>query len=247
MQLSKRLSAVADMVSKGNRLVDVGTDHGYLPIYLVENGKIPQAIALDVNKGPILRAKEHIIEHNLEKYIDTRLSDGVTALKADEGDTLVIAGMGGGLVMKIITEGEPILSNFQEFVLQPQSEVEQVRRFIYENGYDIIEENMVLDEGKYYPMMKVIKENNVANNIANNIESTTKNGNYDRTVFYKYGRGLLENKNEVLRLFLEKELRTYSNILEKLSTNSQENAINRINEINHEIEYIKEALLYYER
>lgn len=238
MQLSKRLSAVAEMVSKGNRLVDVGTDHGYLPIYLIENDQIPSAIAMDINKGPIQRAKEHIKEHNLEKYIDTRLSDGVTALNADEGDTLVIAGMGGGLVVKIISEGKTILANFKEFVLQPQSELEQVRRFIVENGYYIIEENMVLDEGKYYPMMKVVK--------ADNFENTINEHNYNKAVFLKYGKGLLENKNEVLKLFLEKELRTYSNILEKLSANSQENAINRINEINEEIKYIKEALLYYE-
>lgn len=232
MQLSKRLSAIADMVSEGNRLVDVGTDHGYLPIYLVESGQVPSAVALDINRGPIERAKEHIKEHNLIEYIDTRLSDGVTALAANEGDTLVIAGMGGGLVIKIITEGESVLADFKEFVLQPQSELEQVRRFLDEKGYLIVEENMVLDEGKYYPMMKAIKGKDVS---------------YNRTIFYKYGKGLLENKNEVLKLFLEKELLTFQNIWEKLSANPQENVVSRMNEINEEIEYIKEALLYYER
>jgi tRNA (adenine22-N1)-methyltransferase len=220
------------MVSKGNRLVDVGTDHGYLPIYLVESAHIPSAIALDVNKGPIQRAKEHIKEHKLIEYIDTRLSDGVTALSVNEGDTLVIAGMGGGLVIKIITEGEAVLADFKEFVLQPQSELEQVRKFLVNKCYHIVDENMVLDEGKYYPMMKVVK----------GIDTS-----YDKTIFYKYGKGLLENKNEILKLFLDKELMTYQSILEKLSTNSQENAVSRMNEIKEEIEYIKEALLYYER
>lgn len=260
MQLSKRLSAVADMVSKGNRLVDVGTDHGYIPIYLVENGQIPSAIALDINRGPIQRAKEHIKEHKLEKYIDARLSDGVTALKLNEGDTLVIAGMGGGLVIKIITEGENVLAYFKEFILQPQSELEQVRKFLFEKGYYIIEENMVLEEGKYYPMMKVVKDSNQCENFEN-LEKNERNilqptegvsenraieGKYDKTVFYKYGKGLLENKNEILKLFLEKELTTYNNILEKLTANTQENTLMRIKEIKDEINYIKEALLYYE-
>jgi tRNA (adenine22-N1)-methyltransferase len=232
MQLSKRLSAVASMVSEGNRLVDVGTDHGYLPIYLIEEDRIPTAIALDINKGPIERAKEHILAHNLEKHIETRLSDGVAALKTDEGDTLVIAGMGGGLVIKIMTEGEAILAHFKEFVLQPQSEIEWVRRFLIEHNYHMIEENMVLDDGKYYPMMKAVKG--------------VGDKNYNKTIFYKYGKGLLESKNEMLELFLEKELIMYTNILEKLSVNEKENAQNRINEIKEEIKYIKEALSYYE-
>ncbi|MFA9375428.1 MAG: tRNA (adenine(22)-N(1))-methyltransferase TrmK [Lachnotalea sp.] len=258
MQLSKRLTAVADMVSNGNRLVDVGTDHGYIPIFLVENGQVPSAIALDINKGPIQRAKEHILEHNLEKYIETRLSDGVTALNANEGDTLVIAGMGGGLIIKIITQGEEILSNFIEFVLQPQSEIEQVRKFIIEKGYNIVEENMILDEGKYYPMMKVTKnykstseyrENNINNRKSNDESLLYQERNassYNNIIFYKYGKNLLKNKNATLKLFLEKELNTYTGISEKLSANAQENARIRIKEIKDEINYIKEALLFYE-
>ena len=106
MQLSLRLSAIADLVTEGNRLVDVGCDHGYLPVYLIFEKKIPQAIAADVGKGPLSRAKEHIHQYGLDNYIETRLSDGLKEIGKEEGDTLVIAGMGGPLMEKILTEGE---------------------------------------------------------------------------------------------------------------------------------------------
>ena len=89
MQLSLRLSAIAGLVTRGNRLVDVGCDHGYLPVSLYLDGKIPGAIAMDVRKGPLSRAQEHISQYGLDVYIETRLSDGLEALKPGEGDTLV--------------------------------------------------------------------------------------------------------------------------------------------------------------
>ena len=101
MQLSLRLSAIADLVTEGNRLVDVGCDHGYLPVYLIFEKKIPQAIAADVGKGPLSRAREHIHQYGLDNYIETRLSDGLKEIGKEEGDTLVIAGMGGPLMEKI--------------------------------------------------------------------------------------------------------------------------------------------------
>ena len=157
MELSKRLQAVADLVSEGLVVADVGTDHGYIPIYLIETKKSPKAFAMDVNKGPLLRAKEHIAEHGLETRIETRLSDGVRALQKGECDCVVVAGMGGALTIKIMEEGKDIFRNLIEFVLQPQSELQKVRAYLCENAYFIAEENMVLEDGKFYPMFRVIK------------------------------------------------------------------------------------------
>ena len=106
MQLSLRLSAIAGLVTRGNRLVDVGCDHGYLPVSLYLDGKIPCAIAMDVRKGPLSRAQEHISQYGLDEYIQTRLSDGLEALKPGEGDTLVIAGMGGPLMEGFLLRGQ---------------------------------------------------------------------------------------------------------------------------------------------
>ena len=142
MQLSLRLSAIADLVTEGNRLVDVGCDHGYLPVYLIQQKKIPSAIAMDVRKGPLSRAQEHIRQYGLEEYIQTRLSDGLEGLKAGEGDTLVIAGMGGPLMERILTDGRSVRNSFSELILQPQSDIPHFRRFIQSEGWEITEEKM---------------------------------------------------------------------------------------------------------
>ena len=131
VQLSRRLKAIADMVTEGNRLVDVGCDHGYLPVYLMLNHKIPGAIATDVGKGPLARAQEHIAQYGMSKYIEARLCDGLQGVRTGEGDTLVIAGMGGPLMEKILTEGKAALPGFRELILQPQSDIPHFRHFPY--------------------------------------------------------------------------------------------------------------------
>ena len=128
MELSKRLQAVADLVSEGQIVADVGTDHGYFPIYLLESGKCERAIAMDINKGPLLRAKEHIAEHGLDAKIEVKLSDGVEALSVGACDCVVVAGMGGALAVKIMEEGQAVFKSLREFVLQPQSELAKVRQ-----------------------------------------------------------------------------------------------------------------------
>ena len=105
MQISERLRTVAGMVSPGCRLADVGTDHAYIPIYLMQNGVIPQAVAMDINQGPLLRATENIRRYGLTGRIETRLSDGLEKLQAGEADTILIAGMGGLLMVRILETG----------------------------------------------------------------------------------------------------------------------------------------------
>ena len=155
MELSKRLQAVADLVTAHYKLADIGTDHAYIPIYLTQQKKITEAVALDVNEGPLQRAEEHIRENGLEAEIETRLSNGFQALQPGEVQSAVIAGMGGGLVIRILTEGEEVVRKLEECILQPQSEIGKVRAFLLEKGYEFLEEDMVCEDGKYYPMMRV--------------------------------------------------------------------------------------------
>lgn len=233
MQLSLRLSAIAEMVTEGNRLVDVGCDHGYLPVYLVLNGKIPCAIAMDVRRGPLSRAQEHIAEYGLTEYIETRLSDGLEALASGEGDTLVIAGMGGPLMERILTDGRKVLEHFQELILQPQSDIPHFRKFIRENGFEIAEEAMILEEGKFYPMMKAVPAKRQT------ILPYTEEEAW-------FGKLLLEKKDGVLRQYLERELRIRQTILEKLSEASGDAAEKRYTEIEEERQLILTALGRYE-
>ena len=217
IHLSKRMSAVAAMVTQGNTLADIGTDHAYVPIALVQQKRIPKAIAMDINKGPLQQAKEHIAMCQVEDYIETRLSDGVEGLKVNEVDTIVIAGMGGDLVIRIMTEGEAVCRSAKELVLQPQSELRRVRKFFRENNYMIIDEDMILEDGKYYPMMKVIPvdENPFWEKMTQDITDPCD----------MYGPLLLKNGNPVLRKFLVKQHKQLTKILKGLEEQPESPAI----------------------
>ena len=231
MQLSLRLSAIAEMVTEGNRLVDVGCDHGYLPVYLILEKKIPRAIAADVGKGPLSRAREHIHQYGLDNYIETRLSDGLKKIGREEGDTLVIAGMGGPLMEKILSEGEETRKGFRELILQPQSDIPHVRKFLFENGYQIVNEEMVLEEGKFYPIMKAVP------------------GNPDREWTkeeLEFGRFLLEKRHRVLKQYLEREYRIRNGILERLKDAQGIQTGKRRQEVEEERRQILTALKEYE-
>ena len=235
IKISERLKTAASLVHEGYRLADVGTDHGYVPIYLLQQGRIPRAIAMDINRGPLDRAKEHIALYQMENYIETRLSDGVEALHAGEADTILIAGMGGGLVIHILTDGAEVCRQAKELVLQPQSELARVRGFLFENGYVLDEEAMVKEDGKYYPMMRVHYDANFADK---QIEPSQ--------VQLCYGKILLEQKNPVLLDYLNWERGIQESILEKLKQQPQNDAIlARIREVEDVLAQNGDALAYY--
>ena len=156
MQLSKRLQAVADSVTKGNRVADVGCDHAYISIYLIQHNIAPHVIAMDINKGPLKRGRENIERLGFSSQIETRLSDGLHQLNPGEADTILIAGMGGALTVQILEEGLTSVKKCKELVLQPQSELFLVRKFIEQIEFEIIAEQMLIDDGKYYTIIKAI-------------------------------------------------------------------------------------------
>ena len=213
-------------------MVDVGCDHGYLPVYLVMNHRIPGAIAADVGKGPLERAREHICRYHMQNYIETRLCDGLSGISAGEGDTLVIAGMGGPLMEKILSDNPEVRDSFQELILQPQSDIPRFRHFLMSNGYRITEEKMILEDGKFYPMMKAIRDQK-------RNESWTP-------LEEMFGKYLLQEKNPVLQQFLQRELRIRQNILTKLQKAETEETKKRRNEVEEEKQLILAALNIYE-
>lgn len=156
MELSKRLLAVAKLVTPGRKVADIGCDHGYVSIYLAAVKKCPKVIAMDVKEGPLSHARTNIQKYGLENVIDVRLSDGTEALEKREADTLLISGMGGRLMIRILQEGLARLGFFEELILQPQTEVDAVRKFLRENEYIIVDEAFVTEDGKYYPIIKAL-------------------------------------------------------------------------------------------
>lgn len=232
VQISKRLQEVARLVTKEKAVADVGCDHAYTSIYLVQQGIASKVIAMDVNRGPLERAKLNIEKYGMQQQIQTRLSDGIKELKPGEVHTLLIAGMGGPLMQQILMGHPGVLEQVDELVLQPQSEVREVRVFLERIGFAIQREEMLVDEGKYYVMMKA--------------KRAGTSQALEREVFYRYGKYLLENKNPCLYQFLQRELGNFENIRRKIQGNTSEKSRQKIIELQKDITFCKEALEFYE-
>lgn len=227
VQLSNRLLAAAGMVTKGNIVADIGCDHAYTSIYLCQADIAPRVIAMDVNKGPLVGAKAHVEEAGLGAQIDIRLSDGLQKLLPGEADTVLLCGMGGLLMIKILSDYPAATASLKELILQPQSEVGEVRRFLHKQGYEITKEHMLKEDGKFYVMMRAVK--------------STKPQAYETECEYLYGKLLLEEKNEVLSEYLDREYRLRSDVLAALSGQETENAKARKETLRQEFTLIEEA------
>lgn len=240
MELSKRLQGVADLVSAGTIVCDVGCDHGYIPIWLVQNQICPKVIAMDRGAGPLGRARENVRAFCLEEYITLRLSDGVGSLEKGEADCLILAGMGGRLIIKILSEGMEKIRAMKEMVLQPQSEIAAVRRFLRESGFFIAEENMVYEDGKYYPMMRaVLPKARGGGNAFGRMAETGRNTGFGaaaagergreaaaeeirREAYDRYGEYLLRHRHPVLYRFLLWEQEREHSISRELLSSEKE-------------------------
>ena len=139
MELTPRLGAIAQQVPLGARLADVGTDHGYLPVWLLLNGRIKGAVAADLRKGPLERARETAQLYGQSVAISFRLCDGLTDIISDEVDTVVIAGMGGETIIDIL-KAAPWTRQEKLLLLQPMTGIPNLRRWLQNNGYAILDE-----------------------------------------------------------------------------------------------------------
>jgi tRNA (adenine22-N1)-methyltransferase len=234
MQISKRLEAVAGMVTSGSVLADIGTDHAYIPIYLTEAGRIPHAVAMDVNKGPLQKAREHIADCGLEQQIETRLSDGLAALAPGEAQSVLIAGMGGPLTVLILQDGRDKLAGCRELILQPQSDIKAVRAYIEREGWQIVREEMICEDGKYYPMMRAVPGSSKPDSAMTALE-------------LRFGPLLLAHRHPVLREYLLREQGLNERILLSLEGQTGEAALARASEVKEELQLICDALRMYER
>ncbi|MGI6118172.1 MAG: tRNA (adenine(22)-N(1))-methyltransferase [Bilifractor sp.] len=256
IRLSDRLTAVAEMLRIGKRPADIGCDHAYVPIRLCETGKIRSAIAADVRKGPLEIAADHIARHGLADRIETRLSDGFRNIRKGEADSALIAGMGGMLICRILTEGRDILPTLRELVLEPQSDVDRVRSLLTEGRdlscrFRIDDEKMICEGGKYYPVIHAVPVTETSG--ATGAESGCGGepaGNFPLSPEQLlYGPVMLEKRDPVLRSYLEKRQKTLREIESSLvyaSGYGTERTGKRLAEIRGEIACCERALGYYE-
>ena len=154
--ISKRLELVASFVPQGSILLDVGSDHAYLPIELVERGQIEGAIAGEVVEGPYQSAVKNVEAHGLKEKIQVRLANGLAAFEEeDQVSVITIAGMGGRLIATILEEGLDKLSNIQRLILQPNNREDDLRIWLQDNGFQIVAESILEEAGKFYEILVV--------------------------------------------------------------------------------------------
>ncbi len=234
IRISDRLRIVAHMCDKGAVVADIGTDHGYLPIYLVQEGIAPSAIAMDLRKGPLEKAKKHICDNCLEDRIQTRLSDGLEKLSKNEADIITICGMGGRLIADIVTKGKDVITQNTILVVSPQSEVGEFRHFLVSQGFEIEDEQMLKEDGKYYFIIKCRKSEE---SVCSEFSETQ----------YQYGWKLLDSKDKTLYEYLIKEKETnegMSNIIKKDESNPTVKL--RLQQLSQKNNIIMKALSYYD-
>ncbi|MCM1541648.1 MAG: class I SAM-dependent methyltransferase [Blautia sp.] len=257
--ISGRMRMLADLVTAGSRVADVGCDHGFLSIYLVQTGKCPGCLAMDVRKGPLSGAEEHIAAYGLTDYIETRLSDGLAAYHMGEAQTLICAGMGGRLMEKIITEGGKKSRSFRELILQPQSEIPEFRIFLRNAGYRITEEDAVCEDGKFYFAMKAVYEGRTRmwepqksfTEVVSDAEessapdaklSAESSGRAGNELYDLYGRQLLLGGHPVLRQYLLKRLEAVEAIIARIRRTDSSRGEARVRELALEKKQLERAL-----
>lgn len=200
MELSKRLKAVADLVLPCEVMADIGTDHGYVPITLCLQEKVKRAIACDIKKGPLQKAVENIHNCQMEERIETRLGAGLEKIMHGETETIVIAGMGGMLMIDILAQSLEIVKGSRQLVLQPQLDVDKVRRYLHQIGFTITEEIMVWEDKKFYNVLSAQPGEEV----------------YSQEEDYLFGKVLIEKKDSVLKEYLLAILKQQEKILVQL-------------------------------
>lgn len=154
LELTPRLGQIAAWVRPGAHLADVGTDHAYLPVWLTLQGRVASAIASDLRLGPLDRARQTGRRYGVEGRITYRLGNGLAAVRPEECDTIVIAGMGGENIAQILARAPWTADGGHTLLLQPQSRAEVLRAFLAEHGYAICREALVRDRGFLYPVME---------------------------------------------------------------------------------------------
>lgn len=154
MNLKGRLKAIADMLEKCETLIDVGTDHGYVPIYAILNGICEKAVASDIKQGPANNARKNIEKYNMQERATVRISDGLRNIAYEEIDAIVIAGMGGLLIKQILSDDIEKAKKARQIILQPMTEIYELRKWLSSNGFMIAEESLIREDEKIYCIIK---------------------------------------------------------------------------------------------
>lgn len=207
MELSKRLNWILEKVDKCETIIDVGTDHGYIPIKLIKDNIASRVIASDINKEPLEKARINVSLDGVIEKVDLRLGGGLKTLKSKEVQGIIIAGMGGNLIRDILEADLDKVKDVDYLVLQPAQNPEVLREYLYTHEYEIIDEDICLDEGKYYELFKVkYKKNNITK-----LED----------VFYEISPVMLKKRTETLKSYIEDKVEKNNKILNFINDDTE--------------------------
>ena len=226
MQLSQRLEKLMSIAGSGLCAADIGTDHGMVPIELVRRGAFDRAVASDVRKGPLAAASTHVRAAGLTDRIELRLGDGLQVLTPGEADVILISGMGGTLMQRILTEGGTAAKTAKRLVLSPQSEIPEFRSFLQESGYAVTGEAIVCEDRKYYFLLTAEPGRQEAWEGADRL----------------FGRFLLEEGGETITAYVKKRKAVLQRILRSLEKAGDQKAESRRREAEEELQLTEEAL-----
>lgn len=226
MKLSKRLQKIADFVPKESTVADIGTDHGFIPVYLIENNISKKVIGTDISRGSLEKIIELIKKEGLEDYIEVRLGDGLDILNPYEVDTLIIAGMGGILIGEILENGKKVASSIQNYILQPMVGAKELRKYLVNNGFQIIDEDLVFEEDKYYEVIFAKKGNQYI----------------EKDIYYEISQILIEKKHPLLKSFLEYKKSKIEKIINEVKLVETDKSKNKYNELNQLLSRYQEVL-----
>lgn len=225
MQLSNRLSALTKYVPQGSRVIDVGTDHAYVPIYLMKNNIATSCMATDINKGPLVKAQQNMDKYRISN-IRLKQTSGLQGITEEDGNVIMISGMGGYLIVDILKAAMQVAKAADRLILQPQQDIDQVRKFLHANGFKIVTEDFAKDDDKYYTVLVVEK----------GVEA------YDKDYEYIYGKCLIEKKMPLFKEWLMKKQEKLEEIQGHLKERQGEQPAARMIELEKEISQIKEVI-----
>lgn len=208
--ISKRLKYIIDITKDFDIVADIGTDHGYVSVELLKEKKAKKVIASDISSMSLQKAIDYVNLNNLSDKIDTRAGSGLSVLDQDEVDAVIIAGMGGILISKIL--GADYSKKFVEkdptLILQPVQQASELRFYLYENNFEISDEHYIEDMGKYYHIIIAKKSNKKSRDCKNIIKN--------KDVFLKYGIINISKKNKLIKKSIELEIEKKKKLLQKL-------------------------------
>jgi tRNA (adenine22-N1)-methyltransferase len=226
MKLTKRLEVIADLVDRNAVLADIGSDHGYLPVYLVEKKIINRAIASDVNQGPEDNAISTVKQYKMENEVEVRLGSGLNTLSMDDKiDTVVIAGMGGNLISQLLEDEKELARSVKKLILQPMTTKIELRKYLLNNGYTIVEEKIAIEGEKIYEI----------------IVAEVGEGELWDEVYYDIGKRF-DTQSEEYATFISEKLKKYKNIVSKIESKGGDSSKEKLEKVKNDIRVIEEII-----